>query len=580
MGHDYVCGIDLGTTNSVIACLKDNKPFPIPVEEGSAILPSVVSLDEASGKILVGRQARNRLLAFPRHTVRSVKRLMGKETPVSMGNRTFSPEEVSSLILRYLVEKAEAFLGSCVTRAVISVPAYFDDAQRRATIRAGELAGIEVLRILNEPTAAALVYDHLADRAASERPYVLVYDLGGGTFDVSIVEIKGHIREVLASCGDTALGGDDFDERLRDHFFRRIKERTGQDMSAAWDLQVRLGDIAERTKVLLSGTPYTRVEEVAVAIVDGAPVQLDLEVGRREFEEMTGDLLARTLEKTREAMKEAHLESDDIGRVILVGGSTRMPAVQDALADLFALPIEHALDPDLCVALGAAVQGGLILGEPLNHILLDVSAHSLGVKTCDACDPASGAPDFFSPIIRRNTRIPVTMGEVYYTVIEDQSRWDVEVFQGESASCSENTLVGSFTFPLAPAPMHSPVTVHFSYDLEGIVHITADQKGTDNRKTVTLDVRGKKPLAMDMPKAFDAPPINYIAQKARRLLQMEGLPREIGERMREALLDYEAVMKGEVEEEKIEASEDRLLVLIEAVEAWQETREQDTEEAP
>ena len=560
---EILCGIDLGTTNSTIAYLRDGNPIPLAVDEGAALVPSVVSLDEGNDQIVVGRQARNRLAAFPEHTVRSVKRLMGKETRVSLGAKSFSPEEISSLILRYLTRRASEILGQPVQKAVITVPAYFNDAQRRATIRAGELVGLEVIRILNEPTSASLVYDCAAFPEEKNSPYIMVYDLGGGTFDVSILEIKGEIKEVLASCGDTALGGDDFDERLLNHFLRYLKEKTGFDFSEpSRALHVRMKDIAEKTKISLSDVPYTAVQEVAVASLSGQVVNLEMEVSRREYEEMIADLVEKTIQKTEEALREAHLSPADIGKIILVGGATRTPIVQRRLAEVFDRPVDHSIDPDLCVALGAAVQSGLIAGEPLGHILLDVTAHSLGVKTIDQIDPETGEADYFSPIIRRNTKIPVRKAEAYYTVIENQDGVEVEVYQGESPSCGGNTLVGHFHFPLKPASPHSPVIVEFAYDKEGVVHVTVDQKGKGNRKEMTLNVRRKQ--VADKTQEQEQPEIlNYVLQKSRRLIQEESLPADLREELAGLSRDYEKVLRSQEADEKINDLEDRLLAKME-----------------
>ena len=560
---DILCGIDLGTTNSTIAYLREGRPIPLPVDEDSALVPSVVSLDEAGAQILVGRQARNRLAAFPEHTVRSVKRLMGKEARISLGEKSFSPEEISSFILRYLSRRAGEILGQPIQKTVITVPAYFNDAQRRATIRAGELVGLEVIRIINEPTSASLVYDCASFLEEEKSPYLMVYDLGGGTFDVSILEIKGEIKEVLASCGDTALGGDDFDERLLNHFFRHLKEKTGGDFSEpSRALHVRMKDIAEKTKISLSDTPYVPVREVAVASLNGEVVNLELEVSRREYEEMIADLVEKTVQKTEEALREAHLSPPDIGKIILVGGATRTPLVQRRLAEVFDRPVDHSIDPDLCVALGAAVQSGLIAGEPLGHILLDVTAHSLGVKTLDQIDPETGDADYFSPIIRRNTKIPARKTEAYYTVIENQTGVEVEVYQGESPSCTENTPVGHFRFPLKPAPAHSPVTVEFAYDKEGVVHVTVDQKGKENRKEMTLNVRRKQ--VADKSREQEQPEIlNYVLQKSRRLMQEESLPAELREELAALSRDYEIALRNGEADEKIDDLEDRLLAKME-----------------
>jgi len=563
---EILCGIDLGTTNSSIAYLEGGKPIPLLVEEGSAIVPSVVSLDEPSGQILVGRRAKNRMAGFPEDTIRSVKRLMGKETRIPLGPKEFSPEELSSFILQYLSRRAGEMLGQEIKKTVITVPAFFNDAQRRATIRAGELAGLEVVRIINEPTSASLVYDYASLQEEGGSRYIMVYDLGGGTFDVSILEIKGEIKEVLASCGDTVLGGDDFDERLSNSFLHHLKEKTGHDFSGSpRAFQVRLKDIAEKTKIDLSDGPYARVQEVAVTSVNGQPVNLDLEVSRREYEEMIADLVEKTIQKVEEALKEANLSSSDIGKIILVGGATRTPLVQRRLAEVFGRPIHHSIDPDLCVALGAAVQRGLIAGEPLGHILLDVTAHSLGVKTIDTIDRETGDADYFSTIIPRNTKVPVRKAEVYYTLGDDQEGVEVEVYQGESASCRENTRVGQFYFSLKPAPAHSPATVEFTYDKEGVVHVTIDQKGAENRQEVTLDVRKKRVLQKE--REVEGPEVlNYILEKCRRLIQEEGLPQDLRQELTRLSLDYERALRRQGEGRDIDDLEDRLLEMIEEAE--------------
>jgi molecular chaperone DnaK len=576
---EIYCGIDLGTTNSVISRLQGGIPVPIAIEEGQAIVPSVVSFDPDNDQVYVGAQALNRFVAFPAHTVKSVKRLMGREKPIEVGGASYLPEDISALLLKYLTKEASRVLGQTVRKVVITVPAYFDDAQRRATIRAGELAGLEVLRIINEPTAAAFVYESPAATHEGREECILVYDLGGGTFDVSIVQLQGDIKEVLASCGDSALGGDDFDERLKNHFLQQIKQQCGTDLSHDFTLQVRLRDIAERTKIALSAQPYVAVNEVAVALVNNEPVNLTMEVARVEFEEMTEDLVEKTRRKVLEAMEEAKVIAEDIDRIVLVGGSTRMPAVQEMLARLFDQPMEHSVDPDLCVALGAAVQAGIIAGEPLRHILIDVAAHSLGTRTIDEIDPETGEADFFSTIIRRNTRIPVTRSEVYYTSVPEQKLVEVEVYQGESLSCRENTLVDSFTFDLRPAPQHSPITVEFSYDLQGIIQVTVIQKGHENIKTVAVDLKSPKNKGArvagqghDEPTLSDKP-VNYISQKARQLLDDSRLSPESQEELKSLVSRYERVVIAGEDEELVDDLEDRLVELMDIIEEQWENLE-------
>ncbi|MCI4626571.1 MAG: Hsp70 family protein [Candidatus Magnetoovum sp. WYHC-5] len=563
---EIICGIDLGTTNSCISYLKDGKPVVVSVEGTSAIMPSVVSYDEKTKQIIVGKEALNRLAAFPHHTVRSIKRLMGKDTKVHLGKQVYSPEEVSSFILQSLAEKAANITGALIKKAVITVPAYFNDAQRRATIAAGELAGLEVLRIINEPTAASLVYDYVSKKEQLSTPYILVYDLGGGTFDVSILEIKGEIKEVLASCGDTALGGDDFDERLVDLFLRNIKEKTGLDFTTDNRvLHVRLKDIAERTKISLSDNPYIVVKEASILTHNGEPINLDIEVTRKEYEEMIADLVNKTVEKVKEALTEAHLTSRDIAEVLLVGGSTRTPMVQEVLAGMFDIPMYHSVDPDLCVSLGAAVQSGLITGEPLGHILLDVTAHSLGVKTADNFDYVTGDADYFSVIIKRNTKVPVRRAELYFTMVNEQEAVKVEVYQGESYSCKENTLIGDFIFKLQPSPTGSPIVTEFSYDKEGIVHVLVEQKGYNNHKEVTLDVRTRKVKDKEI-STDDQRILNYIVEKYRQMLNKDGLSEGVKNDLLAIGQEYEEALRTGKPDDIIDDLEARLLEKIEEAE--------------
>jgi len=565
-----ICGIDLGTTNSCLALLKEGKPTPVLIEEGSAIVPSIVSRDEATGRIIVGREALNRFAAFPHHTVRSIKRFMGKETTLLLGDQAYSPEELSSFILTYLVEQGAKVIGAEIRRVVITVPAYFNDAQRRATIKAGELAGLEVVRIVNEPTAASLLYENVEDQdveGTAATPYLLVYDLGGGTFDVSILEVKGEIKEVLASCGDSALGGDDFDERLIAFLLRHIREKYGHDFADDGDraLHSRLKAVAEHAKITLSDAPYVRISEVAITVVNGEPVNLDLELSREEYEEMIADLVDQTLDKVNEALTEAHLKTDDIGRIILVGGSTRTPLVQERLEMLFDRTVSFSIDPDLCVALGASVQHGLIVGEPLGHILIDVTAHSLGVKTGDSYDPETDDADHFSTIIRRNTAIPARKAEVYYTMGDNQERVDVEVFQGESESCRENALIGAFPYQLKPAPAGSAVVAEFAYDKEGLIHIILEQKGYNNRKEMTLDVRTNQ--VTDRDEAVDEEKIvNYMVTKGRKLAQHGDAPQKMRDELSALLDEYVTALAADNDDVLIDTLEERLLELMDEIE--------------
>jgi molecular chaperone DnaK len=566
MASEALYGIDLGTTNSCIALIVDGKPETIAIEEGSAIVPSVVSLDSVTGEFIVGRRAKNRLSAYPELTIRSVKRRMGRDERVTLGDKSLLPEELSAQILSYLAKEAQKVTGFAVGKVVITVPAYFNDAQRRATVKAGELAGLEVVRIINEPTAASLVYDYADDgEAPPDSPYVLVYDLGGGTFDVSILKLNAEIREVLASGGDTALGGDDFDERLADHFGRYLLNETGFDArDGGQALRTRLCELAEKVKIRLSDEGAVQISEVGLHIQDGKPLNLNLEVNREEYEAMIRDLVDRTLDKVREALREASLDSSDIGKVILVGGATKTPIVLEALADLFDSPINHSVDPDLCVALGASVQHGLIAGEPLGRILLDVTAHSLGIKTMDSLDYETGEADFFSAIIRRNTRIPAKKADMYHTTCHEQSQVNVEVYQGESHSCLENSLIGSFSFDLLPAPQGSPLIAELSYDRDGIIHVVIEQKGYNNRREVTMAVRAVTAGDEETAPVLDEDVVNYMVQKARRLADTDGLPEELRERLEKAIAAYATALRDEAV--GIDGLEDALLSVMDEVE--------------
>jgi hypothetical protein len=395
---------------------------------------------------------------------------------------------------------------------------------------------------------------------------ILVYDLGGGTFDVSVVEIGGGINEVRASGGNNHLGGDDFDRLLADHLAGHLREKTGKELPRDLRLAARLEDAAERAKIDLSARPFARVMEEAIL----GRLHLDLEVERRSFEALIDPLLDGTLAEVDRALADARLTPEQIDLVVLVGGSTHIPRVQELLAGRFSCPIEHAVDPSLCVALGAAVQGAILAGQVFDHILVDVAAHSLGVKTMDNVLASGGLwgpgaeADYFSPIIRRNTQVPVTRSEVYYTMVDDQERWTIEVYQGESARCSENTLIGRFPFPLRPAPAGSPVVVEFRYDLDGIIRVVAHQKETDNRREVTLSTRTREQAPAG---AAGAGPVeNYILRKARLLAAScpEGALRE---RLGAAAGAYEQALAAPgADTEVVDQAEEELLDLLSQVE--------------
>jgi molecular chaperone DnaK len=514
-------GIDLGTTNSVISRLVDGRPVALSVA-GGVIVPSVVCFRE-DGTVVVGREARNLELAYPERTVRSAKRRIGQDFAYDVAGRPISPEEVSAEILRSLKVGAEMATGQPVHEVVITVPAYFDDAQRRGTLRAGELAGLEVLRLLNEPTSASLVFDQVTGSSAPEPEIVLVYDLGGGTFDVSVLEVFGGIREVRATAGNTHLGGDDFDDKLVSLFLDVLRAGQGVDVRDDPRAMARLRRLAEDTKIRLSRDTEVLVSDEFIATSARGPVHLQTKVTRRQLEELVRPLLESTVALARQAVADAALGTQSLARVCLVGGSTRIPLVRELLETAFGVDMREDVDPDLAVGLGAAVQAGLLKGEPIERILVDVAAHSLGILAIgrydDEDDEGYLRANTFVPVIRRNNVLPATRSEELYTSSNDQELIEVEVFQGDSPQASKNTPVGTFKYTLEPVPVGSPVRFQFEYDLSGVVRVSVSQPGTQNAKTVALhiaDASAQKASAADRESSA-------IERKARvRLGDLEG----------------------------------------------------------
>lgn len=520
-----VFGIDLGTTNSVIARLLGGVPQALQVG-GSAIVPSVVMYAE-DGRVIVGREARNLALLHPERVVRSVKRHMGQTAPLEVAGQSRSPEQVSAEILRSLCAAAHAQTGEAVHDVVITVPAYFNDAQRRATLAAGELAGLRVLRLLNEPTAASLVYERAGAGESSDPELLLVYDLGGGTFDVSVLEVFEDVREVRATAGDTQLGGDDFDEVLLRMFVEQLEAPDPQQQLDAGAM-ARLRSAAEATKIALSSELEVEVREEFIASAGAQPVHLELTVTRREFEDAIMDMLRATIELARRAVQDAKLGPDEqIGRICMVGGSTRIPLVRSLLAEAFAVDIHEEIDVDLAVGLGAAIQCGMLSGVSCARILVDVAAHSLGLRAIGEHDDPylQDEPDTFVPVLHRNSALPADRTKELYTAVDEQERVEVDVYQGEAARCSENLSIGSFHLELEPAPRSTPVRFRFAYDLDGVVTVTASQAGVEGKH---------KTVAMRLPDATDAgmnPAAgvagdNALIRRARRLLEtVEGQTR-------------------------------------------------------
>jgi molecular chaperone DnaK len=476
-------GIDLGTTNSVVAAIDEGQPWAIPDENGDVILPSCVGLD-AAGKLLVGRDAIRQYAAAPERTIKSIKRQMGTDQKTTLGDREYLPQEISAIILRTLKQRAEAALGEDVTQAVITVPALFTDAQRQATKEAGEIAGFEVLQILNEPTAAALTYDFRNE----ETERILVYDLGGGTFDVSIVEITGDVTEVLASHGNNRLGGDDFDRRLELHLAKLFRQTHDVAVPEEAGVQARLLRAAEQAKIDLSEHAFATVREPFLVSQGKTALHLEVELSRQTFEDLIKPLLTETLDAIDRTLADAKMQSSELDRVILVGGSTRIPLVQTMVeAHLGQAPID-GIQPDLCIGLGAAMQAGVLSGEAVDAILVDVIPHSLGIAAAMST-PMGSLPGMFSVVIPRNSVIPVSRSQVYSTMMDNQDAVEVEVSQGENMIARENVPLGSFKIEgLPPRPAGGiQIEVHFDFDHNGILSVTATEKGKGQQSTLIVD---------------------------------------------------------------------------------------------
>lgn len=479
---DLVAGIDLGTTNSEIAAFVDGKVQVIGWGN-SQMLPSCVGLSPA-GELLVGAPARNQQLLYPDLTVKSIKRKMGTDEKVSLGDRTFTPQEISSLILKELVRWAEARLGFPVRRTIISVPAYFSDAQRNATREAGELAGLEVVRILNEPTAASLAYGYGTD----QRRTVMIYDLGGGTFDVSIVTMEQDITEVLASHGNNRLGGDDFDQLLVDRLLKEFREEHGIDLGNDHrPALARLWWAAEEAKKRLSSEPFVRIREEALIQKDGEPLHLETEISREDFEKMVAHLMESTLDCVTKTLDEAGKRPGELDAILLVGGSTRMPLVSRLLEERTGLVPRHDIHPDLCVALGAGVLGARLYGKEVDRILVDVTPYSFGPSYLGELN-GMVYPHCYHPIIRANTALPVTRTDRYFTAQPFQTEVDIDIYQGEDPDAIKNIPVGHFRVEgLKALPHRNVVLCKMSLDIDGILKVSAIEKETGLSKEITID---------------------------------------------------------------------------------------------